>query len=159
MLWKFLRSSLVMYNLEMWLRYSHSFPIYWPYWLPEQPCLKHKYRGQCSKSRCDFTDDVIKVTVIYLYLICHLVFISKVKSNLSCTEHGLWQFSKTVDFRSDILSNRNQSRNSSVSGRYPVSLTEKRQFEKNTFHLTRWRHRSRNWHSTCPTRIPNSIPT
>ena len=46
-----LRSSLVIYDLEIWLWYLCSFPRYWTKNLPWEPLSpKHEYRGQYSFS-------------------------------------------------------------------------------------------------------------
>ena len=50
----FLRSSLVVYNLEISLRYSHSFLRYWPWnLLPRPASYRYKCRGEYSKPICD----------------------------------------------------------------------------------------------------------
>ena len=87
-----------MNNPEIWLRYSHSFPIYGLRTCFQSHPLLNMNIEDTIQSRCDNTADVIVAKMVSLYIICYPVFISEVKLKLSCTcaKHGFWKLPKTV---------------------------------------------------------------
>ena len=78
---------------------------------PRAAAPKHEYQGQYSG--CHVIDDAIVVKLVSLSIICQL-FRSETKLNLTCTDHGLWQFPKNgFDFW-PVVSNRNRNMHDDV---------------------------------------------
>ena len=84
------RAPLVMCNLEIWLRYSHTFPRFWPTnMLPEPPSLKHAYKKRYWKSRCDVTSGVTLINGLRLHYLPSSYHISNDIEAIMCTKQIL----------------------------------------------------------------------